>query len=205
MILLCLLITIVLGQNTTSPAALAAATDAREERVWKSYTNARFGFSVRYPSNWKLGNPLPNGSGVTLQPPIEQSLVTLSGHMNILEGTSQDKRQTLDEFAVAHRRVITDLYGKKKIVLTWQKDQPATLAGFPAKRLAFTYQDEQQTAMLELHIFSLGRNEGRGVRIKVPVSAQADLLPTITKMLETYQPGRDQNSVSPLAPKPAAP
>lgn len=204
MILLCLLLAIVLGQNARFPAALAAAP-AHEERAWRSYTNARFGFSVRYPGNWKLGNPLPDGSGVALHPPIDQSLVMLSGHMNILEGTSQDKRQTLDEFAVAHRRVITDLYDKKKVVLTWQKDQPATLAGFPAKRLAFTYQDEHQTTMLELHIFSLGRNEGRGVRIKVPLSAQTDLLPAITTMLETYQPGRDQNAVSPLAPKPDSP
>lgn len=74
-----------------------------------------------------------------------------------------------------------------------------------AKRLSFTYQDDQQRAMLEFHIFSLGRNEGRGVRIKMPASAQDQLMPAITRMLETYQPGRDQNAVSPLAPKPDIP
>jgi hypothetical protein len=26
-------------------------------------------------------------------------------------------------------------------------------------------------------------------------------MPSITRMLETYQPGRDQNAVSPLVPK----
>lgn len=204
MIFACLLIAIVLGQHATTLAALAA-TDAREERAWKSYTNARFGFSVRYPEPWRLGNPLPDGVGVMLYPTTDHSLVALSGHMNVLEGSSQDRRQTLDEFATAHRRIITELYEKKKIPLSWQKEQVTTLAGFPAKRLAFTYQDERQTAMLEIHIFSLGRNEGRGVRIKMPVAAQAELQPTITRMLETYQPGRDQNAVSPLAPKPDAP
>jgi len=204
MIWACLLIAIVLGQSVTSPATLAAANESGE-RAWKIYTNARFGFSVRYPEPWRLGTPLPDGIGVTLHPPIDNSLVTLSGHMNILEGTSQDKRQTLDEFAAAHRRIITEHFEKKKTQLTWQKDQETTLAGFPAKRLAFTYMDEHHATMLELHLFSLGRNEGRGVRIKVPVSAQADLLPTITRMLETYQPGRDQNAVSPLAPKPDTP
>jgi hypothetical protein len=122
-----------------------------------------------------------------------------------VEGTSQDGRQTLDEFAAAHRRIITELYDKKKTEVTWEKNQSSMLAGFPAKRLAFTYQDDRRNAMLEIHIFSLGRNEGRGIRIKVPVSAQERVMPTITRMLETYQPGRDQNAVSPLMPKPDAP
>lgn len=199
-----LVLVIGMSLGTTTLALLAAPSD-QGVPAWRSYTNARFGFSVRYPNTWKLGNPLPGGSGITFQPPIDQSLVALSGHMNLMEGSSQDKRQTLDEFTSAHRRIITELYEKKNIALAWQKEQDTTLAGFSAKRLAFTYQDERQIAMLELHIFSLGRNEGRGVRVKVPASAQADLLPAVTKMLETYQPGRDQNAVSPLAPKPTVP
>ena len=43
----------------------------------------------------------------THYPPIDNSLVVLSGHMNIVEGTSQDRRRTLDEFAAAHRRIIS--------------------------------------------------------------------------------------------------
>jgi hypothetical protein len=43
----------------------------------------------------------------THYPPIDNSLVALSGHMNIVEGTSQDRRQTPDEFAAAYRRIIT--------------------------------------------------------------------------------------------------
>lgn len=199
-----MLLVIGLSLGMMTPAFPGASPD-QEHLVWNSYTNARFGFSVRYPGIWKLGNPLPNGSGITFQPPIDQSLIALSGHMNLIEGSSQDTRQTLDEFATAHRRILTNLFEKKKIALAWQNEQDTTLAGFPAKRLAFTYQDEHQTSMFELHIFSLGRNEGRGVRIKVPVSAQADLLPSVTKMLETYQPGRDQNAVSPLAQKSATP
>lgn len=201
---ICLLLIIGVSLGTTTPA-LPAAPPEQESPAWRSYTNARFGFSVRYPATWKLGNPLPGGVGITFQPPIDQSLVALSGHMNLTEGSSQDKRQTLEEFAAAHRRIITELFGKKTVVLTWQKEQDTTLGGFPAKRLAFTYQDEHRTAMFELHIFSLGRNEGRGVRIKMPVSAQTDLLQSVTKMLETYRPGRDQNAVSPFAQKSAIP
>ena len=187
--------------SLTTHAPLAAASDD-DIRAWKVYTNARFGFSVRYPENWRLGNPISDGVGVTLHPPIDNSLVALSGHMNVLEGKSQDGRQTLDEFAMAHRRIITELFSKKTITVTWRKDQEMSLAGFPAKRLTFTYSDDKQGKMIEHHIFSLGRNEGRGIRIKVPLSAEEQVLPTVTRMLETYQPGRDQNAVSPLVPKP---
>jgi hypothetical protein len=188
--------------TTQAPVATASGN---EERAWNVYTNARFGFSVRYPENWRLGNPMKDGIGVTLYPPVDNSLVTLSGHMNILEGKSQDSRQTLDEFAAAHRRIITELYGKNMITVKWQQDQEMSLAGFPAKQLTFTYSDDKQGDMIERHIFSLGRNEGRGIRIKVPLSAEERVRPTITRMLETYQPGRDQNAVSPLKPKPDSP
>ena len=201
---MCLLLIIGVNLGTTTPAMSATPHD-QEPLAWRSYTNARFGFSIRYPAAWKLGNPLPDGIGITFQPPIDQSLIALSGHMNLMEGSSQDNRQTLNEFAIAHRRIITDLFEKKKIALVWQKEQNTTLAGFPAKQLAFTYQDATHGEMIELHIFSLGRNEGRGIRIKVPVSAQERLMPAITRMLESYQAGRDQNAVSPLAPKPSSP
>ena len=199
----CLLIAILFpGMTTQAPFSTAAENEAH---TWKTYTNTRFGFSIRYPDTWRLGNPLPDGVGVTIYPPIDSSLVALSGHMNLLEGTSQDRRQTLDEFAAAHRRIITELYGKKTITVKWRQDQEMSLAGFPAKQLAFTYSDATQGDMIERHIFSLGRNEGRGIRIKAPLSAEERVMPTITRMLATYQPGRDQNAVSPIVPKPDSP
>jgi hypothetical protein len=181
--------------------SLGAVTD---RTGWKFYTNDRFGFSVRYPDDWRLGNPLPDGIGVILYPPIEHSLVALSGHMNVVSGSSPDGRQTLKEFADAHRRIITDLYEKKAVTVKWRQDQNTTLAGFPARQMAFTYSDDKQGSMVEHHIISLGRNEGRGIRVKVPLSDEEPLLLTIKKMLGTYQPGRDQNAVSPVMPKPDA-
>jgi hypothetical protein len=202
MILGYLVVTLVamsLAPNTLP--SLSAATETNDEIGWKLYTNARFGFSVRYPDDWRLGNPLPDGVGVTLSPSIEHSLVALSGHMNIVGGTSQDGRQTLDEFVSAHRRIITEVYGKKHMTLTWRPDQERSLAGFPAKQLTFTYVDDKQSEMIEYHFMSLGRNEGRGIRVKVPLAAESRLMPSIQRMLGTYQAGRDQNAVSPLKPQ----
>ena len=182
------------------PSPLMAAPDAPMSAV-KSYTNARFGFTVRYPAGWRLGDPMPDSMGIVLYPPVEESQIALSGFMNIMGGTSQDGRQTVEEFSAAHRRIITDVYAKKKISVRWQPDEETTLGGFPAKRLSFTYSDVHGKDMLEVHLFSLGRNEGRGVRIKLPASEASALLPTINRMLESYQAGRDQNAVSPLVPK----
>ncbi len=165
---------------------------------WKNYTNARFGFSVLYPSDWRLGEPLPDGSGILFTPPVPKSQVGLTGFLNLVEGKSQDGRQTLDEFTAAHRRIMGEHYGKKNITLKWQEDRTVTLGGFPARQLSFSYLDETKTEIVELHIFSLGRNEGRGVRMKVPTSSRAALMPVFADMLQAYHPGRDQNAVSPF-------
>ena len=205
MILGCLVFTLAaMGLAPIATPSLGTVTDTNEGTGWKLYTNARFGFSVRYPDDWRLGNPLPDGIGLTLYPPIEHSLVALSGHMNVVSGSSQDGRQTLKEFAGAHRRIITDLYEKKAVTVKWRNDQDTTLAGFPAKQVTFTYSDGKQGQVVEHHIISLGRNEGRGIRVKVPLSDEERLLSTIKKILGTYQPGRDQNAVSPVMPKPDA-
>jgi hypothetical protein len=165
---------------------------------WKNYTNARFGFSVQYPADWQLGEALPDGSGIVLTPPVQKCQVALTGFLNMVEGKSQDGRQTLDEFAAAHRRIMGEHYSKKNISLTWQEDRSVTLGGLPARQLSFSYLDETKTEIIELHIFSLGRNEGRGIRMKFPATSRTTLMPVLATMLQTYQPGREQNAVSPF-------
>ena len=177
---------------------LGPAAQAMDTGTWKSYTNSRYGFSAQYPSEWRLGNPMPDGAGITLSLPIEGGQVTLSGFMNVIGGSSPDGRQTLDEFVMAHRRIITGLYEKKHIKVMWEKDSPTTLGGFDAKQLTFTYRGDTNTEMMEIHIMSLGRNEGRGIRIKIPASSNGTVMPLVTKLLESYQAGRDQNAVSPF-------
>lgn len=201
-----LVVTLIVAMAFTAEADISrAGVSPIDDRNWKLYTSPRFGFIVRYPDDWRAGNPLPDGVGVTLYPPIEHSLVAFSGHMNIVGGRNQDGRQTLKEFADAHRRIITDLYEKKAVPVTWRQDETISLAGFPARHLSFTYSESRQGQIVEHHIISLGRNEGRGIRVKVPLADEARLLSVIQTMLETYQPGRDQNAVSPVMPKQDAP
>lgn len=191
-------IVLVTSYGLGSLYSLGLAAQAIDAGTWKGYTNTRFGFSVRYPSNWRLGNPMPNGTGTILFLPTEDGQVALSGFMNIIEGNSPDGRQTLDEFVRAHRRIITELYEKKHIKVSWDTDRPTTLGGFNATQLTFTYRSDTNTEMREIHIMSVGRNEGRGVRIKILASSTGTMMPLVTKLLESYQPGRDQNAVSPF-------
>lgn len=201
----CLVAITMLWLWVSSAAAQAKERVTNPPSSGKIYTNARFGFTVRYPPDWRLGEPLPDGVGVTILPPVPKSQVALTGFLNLVEGTSQDGRQTLEEFAAAHRRILGEHYKQKNIALKWQEDRTVTLGGHPAKQLSFSYQDEGKTEMIELHIFSLGRNEGRGVRIKFPASSRSALMPILAGVLQTYQPGRDQDAVSPFQPstKPA--
>ncbi|MEO5954256.1 MAG: hypothetical protein ABIR36_00975 [Nitrospiraceae bacterium] len=196
----CFSIVLVMSSGLGSLNSFARAVQATDTSTWKNYTNTRFGFSARYPSDWRLGNPMPDGTGITFSPPVEGSQVALSGFMNVIGGSSPDGRQTLDEFVTAHRRIITDLYEKKHIMVAWETNRPTTLGGFDATQLTFTYRSDTNTEMREIHIMSVGRNEGRGVRIKVQGSSNEELMPIVTAILKSYRPGRDQNAVSPFAP-----
>lgn len=54
-----------------------------------TYRNARFGFSVRYPSTWVKGQEPANGDGCIISPQDGTIEVTVSGSNNTLNETTQ--------------------------------------------------------------------------------------------------------------------
>lgn len=74
--------------------------------------------------------------------------------------------------------------------------------GISREELTFGYLDEKRGEIIEHLFFTLSRNEGRGIRVNVPRSGEAQVMSQVRTMLETYQPGRDQNAVSPQVPNP---
>ena len=192
-------IVLVMSSGLGSLYSLGHAAEVTDTGTWKTYTNTRFGFSVQYPPDWRPGNPMPDGTGITFSPPTEDTQVALFGFMNVIEGGSQDGRQTLNEFVRAHRRIITELFEKKRITVSWDTDRPTKLGGFDARQLTFIYPSNTNIEMREVHIMSVGRNEGRGVRIKIPASDTGAMIHLVTKLLKTYHAGRDQNAASPFA------
>ena len=161
---------------------------------WKKYSNSEFGFSVQYPPDWRPGASLGDGTGIVLFPPVPKSQLSLYGFLNIVEGTGQNGRQTIQEFAAAHRRLVQDVFAKENIQVKWEQEHLITLGGRPAVQLTFSYRDDLQATMIEFHIFSVGRTEGRGVRIKLSEVDRTALMPSIAQMLQTYEPGRDQDA-----------
>jgi hypothetical protein len=170
------------------------ADSAPEMAGWKKYTDDKFGFSVEYPHEWRLGESLSDGLGVTLYPPWPKSQLSLSGFLNT-PGSGQNGGQTLSEFAAARRQIIQDQYANRNIPLKWEREHIITLGGRPAIQLTFAYRDESETAMLEFHIFSVGCTEGRSVRIKMPAADRIAMMPTLSRVLQSYNGGRDQDSV----------
>src|SRR3989442_3725502 len=191
----CLVAIAVLWLWVSGDVAQAKERVTNAPASWKVYTNARFGFTVRYPSDWRLGEPLPDGVGVTIMPPVPQSQIAFTGFLNLVEGTSPDGRQTLDEFASAHRRILGEYYGQKNIALKWQEDRTVTLGSFPAKQLSFSYQDESKTELIKLHIFSLEANEERGVRVSFPQPSRPPLIVSLADVVRPTHPARARNAV----------
>jgi len=52
------------GLGSLDPIRLAA--QPADGGTWKSYKTSRFEFSVRSPSDWRLGHPMPDGTWITL-------------------------------------------------------------------------------------------------------------------------------------------
>lgn len=54
------------ANDQTAVIDLSNKTIIVNVRTWNYYGNARFGFMIKYPSNWKIGEEPTNGDGVAL-------------------------------------------------------------------------------------------------------------------------------------------
>ncbi len=61
-----------LQQLTTSPTSV---TKSAETANWKTYTNAKYGFSLKYPSQWQINPPaIDDGILIGLAEPNEEQI-----------------------------------------------------------------------------------------------------------------------------------
>ena len=73
-------------KQETPTSANQASTNSMD---LSTYRNARFGFSVRYPSTWVKGDEPTNGDGCIISPQDGTIEVTVSGSNNTLNETTQ--------------------------------------------------------------------------------------------------------------------
>ena len=64
---------------------------------WQTYENARYNFSIEYPTNWKLGDEEINNAGREIIAPNNNTTCYVYGFANALTGEN-GKPQTLEEF-----------------------------------------------------------------------------------------------------------
>lgn len=55
-----------LSASTSSETATPAPVQQQEEKQWQSYSNARYGYAIRFPADWPLGSEAGNGGGAWL-------------------------------------------------------------------------------------------------------------------------------------------
>ena len=81
------------AKTTETPKQEVAVQGNQENsntRKLSTYRNARFGFSIRYPSTWVKGKESVNGDGCIISPQDGTIEVTVSGSNNTLNETSQN-------------------------------------------------------------------------------------------------------------------
>lgn len=117
----------------------------------QTYENSRYGFSLKYPQEWILGEQETNNAGREFYSPNREVFCYAYGFANALMN-DQEEPQTLDEFIVW----LTDekSYSGMKEVLYREN---STLAGKPAIRLLI----EEETAYKQA-FYTLGKETGIG-------------------------------------------
>jgi len=115
---------------------------------WKSYENSRYGFSIKYPNNWELGEKETGNAGREFFSPDREIQCYAYGFQNALV-TEDGDPQTLEEF------------------ITWLKQGPefefisqnqTELGGIKAIELI-----SQEGGNIKQAVYVLGKDTGRGL------------------------------------------
>lgn len=79
------------AKTTETPnSEVSVPAETTNTTAISTYRNARFGFSIRYPSTWVKGKESVNGDGCIISPQDGTIEVTVSGSNNTLNETSQN-------------------------------------------------------------------------------------------------------------------
>ena len=116
---------------------------------WELYENSRYGFSLEYPTNWKLGDQSTNNDGREFSAPGGGTTCRAYGFSNALTGAGGEP-QTLDEF-------ITWLTGPESEEKIIEKTK-TTLSGKKAVYFHSSFNEGEKDA-----VYSLGKETGIGL------------------------------------------
>lgn len=115
-----------LGENLSqislpAPKALVtpAPTNTKETANWKTYTNSKYGYSIKYPSQWNTNSP-PSGPGILIgQGPNEDQInidTSLTKNAIMVESCKQTQQVFLDNIPASRCEFTQEISGERGVV-----------------------------------------------------------------------------------------
>jgi len=155
-------------------AYLAMLCLNREGRVkWKVYENSRYSFRVKYPADWKLGEPPFNNDGREFVSPDGKINCRAYGFFNALQGASGES-QTLDEHISWLEEMGLEILNDEGQV---------SLGDWPARRFVGI-----QEGKIQEMVMALGKESGRVLVCYFDSKEERDKFkPAFDKMMESFK------------------
>ena len=176
LMLTCLTIHLPLAQATTSNPLSKVPT-----YPFQTYSNAPFGFTMQYPSNWSRTELSHNNSAVLI---VVFRTPSILGSLNILSiNHISAKNATLPALVnayIAHLRQSGKLLGPLSSTQT-------SLAGNPATRLVYTTISPQGVKFGLLQEISLIGNKTFFITYGSPTPSYPTYLPAVQRMIESIR------------------
>jgi len=152
---------------------IAAGFYIFQKTKWQTYENARYSFSLNYPSGWQLGEPEASNAGRELLSPEEEIYCYAYGFQNVII-TEDNDTQTLEEF-------VDWLYEEQNIKVIEEKE--AVLGGHKAFKVI-----SEEGGKIKDAVYVLGQDTGRGLFcIFESQEARNKFQQTFDKMIESFK------------------
>jgi hypothetical protein len=124
-----------------------------QEIEGKEYSNSEYGFSVQYPSDWKLYEDYGAAVVAFEGPRIKEEGITININIG-LEKLYMDVKPTIEEYIADTRPSVEAEFEN----VNWVEEYNTTIAGWPAIISTFTCNYEDMILMLTQASFIAGRD-----------------------------------------------
>ncbi|MGJ9385694.1 hypothetical protein [Salipaludibacillus sp. CF4.18] len=155
------------SESESEPEPEPETETEKEDIVYETYENGRFGFSFDYPANFEMAPPPTNGDGVRFYN-TEFEITAYGGHTNIL---SQD--ETIETY---YERDINE--APEDIAYQQKKDDWYVLS-------------YEVSGMIVYKQFFFGENTFNSYTINYPGNKQEKYGPILTRISESFLPAPD--------------
>jgi eukaryotic-like serine/threonine-protein kinase len=154
---------------------------ALAQEQFLTYEDITTGISIQFPSNWEKSVNLNNFVTFRAPPETDTRVYPAALGLKIQELTSQDV--SLQEVTKAQMSELKKTNPDLKI----SESSSTTLAGKPAHKVVFSATDNNQVKRKALQLWTVVDNKAILVTYKAQPDKYSSYLPTIEKMINSFQ------------------